>query len=130
VEDRRQVIDDVYKQLDLMAANPKSWHRFRVLEMYCGSCDEPIAQVMRTTHGLAVVYRSFRGTTARPASVTGRRYESQAMSKPIARMLHDGPFVCFCACTRTVLEERDFTDPISKGQARIIRRRSATRANK
>jgi hypothetical protein len=125
VEDR-QVIDDVYKQLELMAANPRSWQRFLVFEMYCGSCNEPIAQVMRTTHGLVVVYRSFKGTTARPAPVTGRRYESQAMAKPIARMLHDGPFVCFCDCTHTVLEEGDFTDPIGRGKCRIIRRRTDT----
>ena len=126
MDDRRRVMDDVWVQIDLMAADPKSWRLWRVFEMYCGSCDKPIAQVMNTTHGLAVVYRSFKGTTTRPAPVTGKHYESQAMSKLIARMLYDGPFICFCGCTRTVLEGGDFTDPIGKGQRRIIRRRTDT----
>jgi hypothetical protein len=85
--DERQVIDEVWAQLGAMAADPKSWRRFRVLEMYCGTCDELIAEVMRTSHGLVVVYRSFMGATTAAAPITGKPYELQSMSKRVCRML-------------------------------------------
>jgi hypothetical protein len=124
--DDRQVNDEVLAQLGAMAADPKSWRRFRVFEIYCGACNKLMAEVMRTSHGLVVVYRSFQGVTAAAAPIVGKFYESQAMSKRAWRMLHNGPFICFCDCTRAVLEEGDFTDPIGKGQRRIIRRRTST----
>ena len=124
--DDRRVNDEVCAQIGAMAADPKSWRLWRVFEMYCGTCNKPIVQVMNTTHGLAVVYRSFEGTTTRAAPVAGKHYETQAMSKLIVRMLHDGPFICFCDCTHTVLKEGDFADPIGKGLRRIVRRRTKT----
>lgn len=126
MDDQQRVMDDVWMQIKLLAADPERWRLRRVLEIHCSTCDKPIAQVMNTTPGLAIVYRSFKGTTTRPAPVTGKHYETQAMSKLIVRMLHDGPFICFCGCTRTVLEERDFADPIGKGLRRIVRRRTDT----
>lgn len=90
--DERQVIDEVWAQIGVMAADPKSWRRFRVLETYCGTCDELIPGVMRISHGLVVVYRSFMGVTTSAAPITGKPYQSQSMSKRVCRMLHNGPF--------------------------------------
>ena len=77
------MVNDVWAQLAEMAEDPENWRHFRVLETYCGRCNKLIAEVMRTDHGLVVVYRSFQGVTAAAAPITGRRYESQAMSKRI-----------------------------------------------
>lgn len=120
------MVNEVWAQLGEMAADPESWRQRRVLEMYCGRCNKLIAEVMRTDHGLVVVYRSFQGVTAAAAPITGRRYESQAMAKRIWRMLHGGgAFLCFCKCAHITLQETDLTDPISKGLHRVtIRRRT------
>ena len=126
MDDQQRVMDDVWMQINLSAADPERWRLRSVIEIHCSTCDKPIAQAMDTTLGLAVVYRSFKGTTTLPAPVTGRHYESQEMSKLIVRMLQDGPFICFCDCIRTVLEEDDFTDPIGQGLRRIVRRRTDT----
>ena len=86
---------------------------------------------MRTTHGLVVVYRSFKGTTVAAAPITRKPYESRSMSKYVVRMLHGGgPFICFCTCSHDTLEETDLTDPIGKGQRRVVRRRTDTGVDK
>jgi hypothetical protein len=89
-----------------------------------------IAEVMRTAHGPVVVYRSHKGVTVGPAPITGEPYEYQSMSKPGLRMITDGPFICFCKCSRTILEEADFTAPIEKGRRRVVWRHTATGLDK
>ena len=128
----RHIIDEVWEQINAMASDPRSWRRFRILEIYCRTCDEPIAEVMRTNAGSVVVYRTFKGATFGPVPMTGKPHESQAMAKKSLRMLADGggPFICFCKCSRTILEVADLTGPIKKGQRRVVSRRSSTSLDK
>jgi hypothetical protein len=129
--DDRHMIDEVWAQINAMAADTKSWQRRRVLEIYCGDCNELIAQVMESDHGHVIVYRTFKGATVLSAPITGKAYESQSMAKMALRMLADGgSFVCFCKCSRTVLEEPDLTGAIKKGQRRVVRRHTATGLDK
>lgn len=128
--DDHQVMDEVWAQINAIAADKKSWRRWRILEICCGACGEPIAEVIRTAHGPVVVYRSYKGATVGPAPITGEPYESQSMSKPGLRMLTDGPFICFCKCSRTILEEADFTASIEKRRRRVVWRHTPTGLDK
>jgi hypothetical protein len=126
---RDREIDEVWAQLNAMAADKQSWRRYRVLEICCRNCGELIAEVMESAHGPVVVYRSFKGVTA-GAAATGK-YASQSMSKHALRMLTGGgPFICFCGCSRTILNEADLTAPIEKGQRRVVWRHTVTGLDK
>jgi hypothetical protein len=124
-------IDEVWAQLNAMAADKQSWRRYRILEICCRNCGEPIAEVMKSANGPVVVYRSFKGVTAGTVAITGKSYESQSMSKYAVRVLAGGgPFICFCGCSRTVLNEADLSGPVEAGQRRVIWRHTATGLDK